>query len=122
MTSSDPLFPTHTETVIDEIRRERVRQETQEGFGEKHDDQYQDGVLSRGAACYALGYASWCGDTTAPDGSKVPYIHIIWPWPAHWWKPKTTRRNLIRAAALLVAEIERLDRANPSTTWHGDTP
>jgi hypothetical protein len=31
------------------------------------------------------------------------------------WKPEDRRRDLIRAAALLVAEIERLDRATPPT-------
>lgn len=28
-----------------------------------------------------------------------------------WWKPGAPRRMLIKAAALIVAEIERLDRA-----------
>lgn len=27
-----------------------------------------------------------------------------------WWKPKDRRRNLVKAGALIVAEIERLDR------------
>jgi hypothetical protein len=36
----------------------------------------------------------------------------FWPWSLHWWKPKSPRRDLIRAAALIVAEIERLDRAD----------
>jgi hypothetical protein len=27
-----------------------------------------------------------------------------------WWKPKDRRRDLVRAAALIIAEIERLDR------------
>jgi hypothetical protein len=36
----------------------------------------------------------------------------IWPWPLLQFRPSDDRRrNLIRAAALLVAEIERLDRA-----------
>ena len=35
----------------------------------------------------------------------------LWPWAASWWKPKNRRRDLVRAAALIVAEIERIDRA-----------
>jgi len=31
-----------------------------------------------------------------------------------WWKPKGPRRDLIRAAALIVAEIERIDRRAPT--------
>ena len=40
---------------------------------------------------------------------KIPYD---WPasWSTDWWKPKTPRRDLVRAAALLIAEIERIDR------------
>jgi hypothetical protein len=38
----------------------------------------------------------------------------LWPWHDDWWKPKDRRRDLIRAAALIVAEIERLDRAAKS--------
>lgn len=34
-----------------------------------------------------------------------------WPWHRVWWKPSTRRRNLVKAGALILAEIERLDRA-----------
>ena len=30
-----------------------------------------------------------------------------WPWALNWWKPKDRRRDLIRAGALIVAELER---------------
>lgn len=33
-----------------------------------------------------------------------------WPWSREWWKPKNPRRDLVKAGALIVAEIERLDR------------
>jgi hypothetical protein len=35
----------------------------------------------------------------------------IWPWDRKWWKPTDRRRDLVKAAALILAEIERLDRA-----------
>jgi hypothetical protein len=28
-----------------------------------------------------------------------------------WWKPTNRRRDLVKAGALILAEIERLDRA-----------
>ena len=34
-----------------------------------------------------------------------------WPFAAQWWKPVSRRRSLVKAAALILAEIERLDRA-----------
>ena len=43
-------------------------------------------------------------------GSNEAYP-VGWPWHRQWWKPKNARRDLVRAAALIVAEIERLDRA-----------
>ena len=49
--------------------------------------------------------------------SDLPYAELgkkppsYWPWEPRWWKPKNPRRDLVRAAALLIAEIERLDRA-----------
>jgi hypothetical protein len=38
-------------------------------------------------------------------------LEWLWPWSVQWWKPKDRRRDLVRAGALIVAEIERLDRA-----------
>jgi hypothetical protein len=38
-------------------------------------------------------------------------IDHVWPWSREWWQPKDRRRDLVRAGALIVAEIERLDRA-----------
>ncbi|HFX1570606.1 TPA: hypothetical protein ACID4M_005627, partial [Pseudomonas aeruginosa] len=35
----------------------------------------------------------------------------IWPFSAKWWKPRDARANYMRAGALILAEIERLDRA-----------
>ena len=35
---------------------------------------------------------------------------LFWPWDGNRWKPSTPRNDLIKAAALLIAEIERLDR------------
>ena len=41
----------------------------------------------------------------------------VWPfqWDKKWLKSTSSRRDLVKAAALIVAEIERLDRAAPAT-------
>lgn len=96
-------------TVIDEIAAERRRQIEVEGWTPKHDDTHSAGGMARAAAAYAYNAAQ--GDGARKYNEEHPVI--IWPWTRSWWKPKDRRRDLIRAAALLVAEIERLDRATP---------
>lgn len=85
-------------TVIDEIAAERKRQKDAEGWSESHDDEHDGGALAVAAACYAI--------SDHPETVKR-----LWNWDWKWWKPKDRRRDLIRAGALIVAEIERLDRA-----------
>lgn len=87
-----------------DIIQERDRQQHEEGWTPEHDDSHAPGAMSRAAACYA--FASFHDAHYRDDGTPVG-----WPWEAAWWKPKDARSNLIRAAALITAEIERLDRA-----------
>lgn len=97
--------------VIDEIRNERIRQVTQEDWAHEHDDQWTEGQLAFAAGCYALhaGYQESCLDNGLEGFWKQPPAQ--WSFGDGWWKPKDARRDLVRAAALIVAEIERLDRA-----------
>ncbi len=91
------------EHVILEIARERERQIAVEGWTIEHDDLHSCGELADAAACYAHP-APW---GVKPSAGAYPKL---WPWNGLWWKPRDRRSNLIRAAALIVAEIERLDR------------
>ena len=86
-----------------EILEERRRQITQEGWTEEHDDQHDAGELAEAAGCYVC-----CAhhDWAATD------IPAEWPWAPEWWKPTTARRDLIKAASMIIAEIERFDRAS----------
>ena len=92
------------EHVILEISRERERQMAVEGWTAEHDDNHSCGELADAAACYAHP-APW---GVRPQAGPPPKL---WPWSIAWWKPKDRRENLVRAGALIVAEIERLDRA-----------
>lgn len=97
-------------SVIDEIAAERHRQIETEGWSAEHDDEHGNAEMSRAAAAYALS-ASLIGYPADPFQHRIrTAIDIVWPWSWEWFKPKNVRRDLIRAAALLVAEIERLDR------------
>ncbi len=77
-----------------DVLAERQRQIYAEGFDEAHDEKWADGQLVDAAMCYC-----------APDECPPK-----WPWSPRWWKPKDRRRDLVRAAALIIAEIDRLDR------------
>ena len=108
--------------VIAEIAAERQRQIEAEGWTPGHDDEHTDGAMAQAAAAYA--YA-----TTLPERIRR-YVTGIYSiendgilstiWPKGWkWKPKDPRRDLIRAAALVAAELERLDRQAASATQEG---
>lgn len=92
-----------THSVVDEIAAERQRQREKEGYGDSHDDDHESGELARAAACYAMHGVSYEGIEYARGGA-------VWPWDERYWKPRSHRENLIRAAALIVAEIDRMDR------------
>lgn len=92
-----------------DVIAERRRQQIVEGWTTDHDDQHKNGEMARAAGLYAIiaGFASkyMDGETETcpvPDG---------WPWGPEWWKPANSRRDLVKAAALILAEIERIDRA-----------
>lgn len=89
------------------VLAERRRQQEQEGFTPKHDDQIPNGHLALAGACYALSLA-----IPDPEGELRPPFG--WPWSEERWKPTTPRLDLVKAAALILAEIERLDRLTPN--------
>lgn len=97
--------------ILEEISAERRRQIEVEGFTpQEHDDAHAEGELATAASTYAQ-YASSAQMHAAGLGfSRGGYAPARWPWLAAWWKPQDRRRDLVKAAALLVAEIERLDR------------
>lgn len=107
---STPAEPTAWVCVL----AERRRQVSVEGWTPEHDDSHKNGDLALAAACYASNAASWLR-----HGQTMPHVKYRdlspgsrWPWQAKWWKPTNERRDLVKAAALILAEIERLDRAN----------
>lgn len=81
-----------------DVQTERRRQVEAEGWTPEHDDLYCAAELPRAAAAYILSGAN----------DEAP---AIWPFVAKWWKPRDARANYVRAGALVLAEIERLDRA-----------
>lgn len=91
-----------------DVQAERRRQIEAEGWTPENDDAHSHGQMARAAACYAL-----AGSSAPNDGTAALLVSLAWPWDEQWWKPSTARRDLIKAGALILAEIERLDRAAP---------
>ena len=88
--------------VLAEVAAERQRQ-IAIGHTLTLDDAYIDRELARAAGAYVL------------NAANQNHASLYWPWPGHSWQPGDPRRDLIRAAALAVAEIERLDREAAAT-------
>ena len=95
-----------------DVYRERMRQIDVEGYTPEHDDQFTEwDELIRAADAYLL---------LAMDDEEG--ANKYWPWSEEWVKdgepfthPKDggKRRSLVKAAALILAEIERIDRSKP---------
>jgi hypothetical protein len=88
---------------VDDIIAERQRLE-EIGIPPR-DRRYRPSDLPKAAAAYALAGVQ----RYANDG----WPELFWPWPRTRFRLGAPRDNLVRAAALIVAEIERLDRLGP---------
>jgi hypothetical protein len=102
-------------TGIELIAAERERQVSQEGWTPEHDDKHRDGAIAKAAACYAIGEDPpiYRGTIRGVGFESEPRIHRLWPWDAAWWKPSYRIRDLVKAGALIAAEIDRLQRMPP---------
>jgi hypothetical protein len=101
---------TNYSKAIDDVVSERLRQIESEGFTAEHDDQHQNWELARAGACYAT--VATYKEKTRKDAAKRTFAPGTWPWALAWWKPRDRRRDLVRAAALIIAQIEVMDRAD----------
>lgn len=93
--------------ALELLKKERLRQITDEGWTPEHDQKlnYQ-GNLVRSAACYL--------DWDRQHGTDPMTMPKNWPWERRWWKPTAQngtdgmKKELIKGAALLMAEYDRL--------------
>ncbi len=104
-------------SAASDVLAERRRQQEKEGWTPAHDDEHRDGSMAQAAACYAASKQAYedVGFVADPRDDIDFRIPVAWPksWAPRWWKPKDRRSDLVRAGALIIAEIERLDRALP---------
>ena len=112
---------------IERIAAERQRQIDDEGWTAEHDDAHIHFELTDAAGCYAE-QATWLG-----CHFRYGITPELWPelWAPEWWKPsprgdgrfgesspiikpQDSIRMLEKAGALIAAEIDRLERADPT--------
>lgn len=111
--------------AIEAIAAERSRQIVREGYDESHDDGHEDGEIALAAALYATPIRLY---EHKPRAACQMFMDP-WPWEQRFDKrpydgnvvlPNSVmtyedrRLQLVKAGALIVAEIERLDRAHTS--------
>lgn len=94
--SANPvLMPVQSQALRD-VTAERQRQQSTKGYSTQQDDTYIGGELAAAAISY------------------IEPMEAESYWPADWhddsFKPSDYRRNLVKAGALILAEIERIDR------------
>lgn len=99
-----------------DIVAERVRQVVKEGWLPEHDDQHAGGELAKAAGCYA-----WIAGQSDELRLIFDAPPPTWPWDREWWKPTDRRRDLVKAGALILAEIERLDRIEREAMVNGNS-
>jgi hypothetical protein len=92
-----------------DVLAERRRQIESEGWTPEHDDAHDSGEMAAAGASYALNAADQLHPFSQGDGGNAQ--PESWPWDSQWWRPTTPRRDLVKAGALILAEIERLDRS-----------
>lgn len=102
------------------ITQERLRHIDDEGFTSEHDDEHRNGELAAAAVCYAMHplarkakreYRRLGADDRMVSGMQS-LLDFFWPWERKWWRPTPRRRvrELVKAGALIAAEIDRLQR------------
>lgn len=98
--------------AFNDVIAERERQQSSKGYSIAHDDEYEQNELIRAANGYLSHVVerSWTYKELDEDTYQSDEVPDFWPWDDSYWNPKNPRQDLVRAAALIIAEIERIDR------------
>lgn len=108
-----PSPPSPLVAALEQIVHERLRQIQDEGYTPENDDQWTFGELASAAASYAL---------DPQDEARLTDPPATWPFKPDTWKPGERRRELIKAGALILAELERINRLEASKPSPAEVP
>ncbi|MDF2381340.1 hypothetical protein JMG10_07680 [Nostoc ellipsosporum NOK] len=105
-------------TAIQKIAEERQRQIDKKGYCQTHDQDHDKAELASAAAAYTTSYVVNTQAKASEDkitrrrlAVMNTSIGLIWPFHGGEFKPNYENpiRDLIKAGALIVAEIERIE-------------
>lgn len=102
-----PIISRALQLLVDE-RESHI----EKGWTPEHDDNLDAGVLASAASAYALVAADVLHPFSQGDGAFTETPPATWPFDLNFWRPTSPKRSLVKAATLLLAEIERMER-NP---------
>jgi hypothetical protein len=100
---------------IELIAKERQRQIEKEGFTAEYDDRWKKSELAYAAATYAITDGDRHYRILMPKDENWKGLgDVLWQWEKKWFKPTPADRikELVKAGALIAAEIDRLQRLN----------
>ena len=106
-------------TGIELIAAERARQVEKEGWTAEHDDEHDNEDLALAACYYALPAPM---PITYGRGEYIIGPDSLFPgeWSEEWMKRGDDKiRNLVKAGALIAAEIDRLQRRAVAAAGEG---
>lgn len=127
--ADDGFWPLYIQALLDahaahamlsaaerDVIAERRRHVDVERWTAQHDDEHAPGTLALAAAAYALD-AGYALDSLVPADADHPEP-LFWPFSSEWWKPGVPRSGLVKAASLILAEIEHIDRLESRSEVH----
>lgn len=91
------------------IAHERARQQAQEGYDAAHDDKHTRGEIAQAADCYLSASIRLLLGLRPLDATPM-----AWPFEPASWKSSANDPvdDLVKAGALIAAEIDRIQRKN----------
>lgn len=91
-----------------DVLAERNRQLTAEGYSEAHDDKHISGQIAMGAAAYL-----------AASTGHFAQANSMWPWEHRYFKSHGDERDLVKAGAMVLAELDRINRLKDKEKANG---
>lgn len=110
------------QTGIELIAGERMRQIEKEGFDAKHDHEHRNDALAIAGGIYAMPEKARLFTSYGKDGDKENYYPLLWPFEPKMYKPTPDdrKRELIKAGALIAAELDRMIEQENFEKWKAE--
>lgn len=98
--------------ALSRLLRERIEQVERHGYTRSHDADHQEGEIGLGALAYlCAGLAVELGDgfdeAAARQAACLDSAANVWPWPRELFRPHDYETCLVKAGAMILAELDR---------------